>query len=203
MVARKLPHAKLQRESFFEGAATMRRVLLESPYKGVDWSETEENIRYARACMHDCFLRGEAPFASALLYTQEGVLNDKVPEERRLGIEAGLLWGECAEVSAVYVDRGIPDGVKKGIRRAIRIGRPREYRSLYGNSLPDEKFETELMQPALFESVVTDQGNGGSYCDGCKHTIDFTAITALGYCPHCERPLVWGEMHIPQGGSDF
>lgn len=181
----------------------MRRVLLESPYKGKDWSETEENIRYARACMHDCFLRDEAPFASVLLYTQGGILDDKVPDERKQGINAGLIWGECAMMSVVYIDRGIHEVMKKGIRRAIRVGRPYEYRSLYGNPLPDEKFEKELAKPALFESVVTDQGNGGSYCGGCKHTLDFTAITELGYCPHCERPLVWGEVSINRGGSDF
>jgi hypothetical protein len=117
---------------------TMRRVLLESPYKGKDWSEVEENLRYARSCMHDALARGEAPFASHLLYTQEGVLDDKVPEDRERGITAGLLWGECAELTVVYIDRGIGEGMKRGIRRARELGRPVEYRSLYGNLLPTE-----------------------------------------------------------------
>ena len=39
-------------------------VLLESPYAGY----VERNLAYARACMRDCLLRGEAPFASHLLY---------------------------------------------------------------------------------------------------------------------------------------
>lgn len=115
-----------------------RRVLLESPYKGTDWEQTEENIRYARECAHDCFVRGEAPFASHLLYTQEGVLDDRVPGERELGIAAGLLWGECAEATVVYVDRGMYEGMKRGIRSARELGRPVEYRSLYGNPLPTE-----------------------------------------------------------------
>lgn len=53
-------------------------VLLESPYAG----NVELNVTYARACMRDCLKRGEAPFASHLLYTQPGVLDDLVPNER-------------------------------------------------------------------------------------------------------------------------
>jgi hypothetical protein len=117
---------------------TMRLVLLESPYKGKDWSDVGENLRYARACMRDALLRGEAPFASHLLYTQEGVLDDKAPEDRERGIVAGLLWGERAEATVVYIDRGIGEGMKRGIKRARELGRPVEYRSLYGNLLPTQ-----------------------------------------------------------------
>ena len=85
----------------------MRRVILETPYKGNDWQDTEENIRFARLAAHDCFMLGEAPFASHLLYTQERILNDKVEEERKLGIEAGFLWKEAAERTVVYINRGI------------------------------------------------------------------------------------------------
>jgi len=101
-------------------------VLVESPFAGDVWN----NIEYARACMADCLKRGEAPFASHLLYTQEGVLNDNVPEERELGIEAGLLWGRFAKRTVVYVDRGISRGMRAGIARAITEGRPVEFRSL-------------------------------------------------------------------------
>ena len=64
----------------------MRLVIVESPYAG----DVEENVRYARACLADCLARGEAPFASHLLYTQPGVLDDDVPGERALGIAAGF-----------------------------------------------------------------------------------------------------------------
>lgn len=70
----------------------MRKVVVESPYAG----NVERNLAYARACLHDCLLRGEAPIASHLLYTQPGVLDDDRPEERKLGIEAGLVWGALA-----------------------------------------------------------------------------------------------------------
>jgi len=99
-------------------------VLLESPYAG----DIERNVAYARAAMHDCFQKGEAPFASHLLYTQEGVLRDDNPEERRLGIEAGLLWGAKAEKTVVYADYGITPGMRDGIERAKTAGRPVEYR---------------------------------------------------------------------------
>lgn len=67
----------------------MELVIIESPYAGTR-DDIESNVEYARAAMHDCLTRGEAPYASHLLYTQPGVLRDEVPEERRLGIEAGI-----------------------------------------------------------------------------------------------------------------
>lgn len=110
----------------------MKRVLIESPYGSPDESVVTENVRYARACLADSLRRGEAPFASHLLYTQPGVLRDELSSERALGIEAGLLWGSCAELTVVYTDRGITDGMRQGIERAMSEGRPVEYRVLFG-----------------------------------------------------------------------
>jgi hypothetical protein len=104
----------------------MRLVILESPYAG----DVELNLLYARACLRDCLLRGEAPLASHLLYTQPGVTDDRVPAERRLGIAAGLAWGRVAEATVVYEDYGITAGMREGIARAEREGRPVEYRRL-------------------------------------------------------------------------
>lgn len=87
---------------------------------------------YARAAMRDCLLRGEAPYASHLLYTQDGVLNDDYPDERALGIEAGLCWGKKASKTVVYIDLGISNGMAEGIQRAKREGRPIEQRTLPG-----------------------------------------------------------------------
>lgn len=105
----------------------MRRVIIESPYAG----DVERNTEYARKCMHDSLMRGDAPFASHLLYTQPHILDDLVPAERHLGIEAGLCWGTVAEVSVVYTDYGITSGMQRGIERANACGRPVEYRRLY------------------------------------------------------------------------
>lgn len=87
---------------------------------------------YARAAMRDCLLRGEAPYASHLLYTQPGVLNDDDPEERAQGIEAGLEWGFAADKTVVYTDLGISEGMQQGIDRAKAERRTIEYRKLEG-----------------------------------------------------------------------
>ena len=107
----------------------MKRVILESPYAG----DIIRNTNYARACLRDCLLRGETPFASHLLYTQPGVLDDQVQEERKLGIDAGLAWGKVAEATVVYTDYGISSGMKYGIARAKKEGRLVEYRQIFRN----------------------------------------------------------------------
>ena len=104
----------------------MRRVILESPYAG----NVGENVAYARAAVRDSLLRGEAPIASHLLYTQPGILMDDVPDERRLGIETGLAWRSAAEASVVYLDLGVSPGMGQGIAAAEAAGIPVEYRSL-------------------------------------------------------------------------
>lgn len=109
----------------------MRRVILESPYAAGGGRSVEENVAYARACLRDSLLRGEAPIASHLLYTQPGVLDDDIPEEREMGILAGLAWGHEAEATVVYVDHGVSRGMRYGIERAEREGRPVERRMLY------------------------------------------------------------------------
>jgi len=101
-------------------------VILESPFAG----DIEKNLEYARKCMRDCFMRGEFPFASHLLYTQDGILDDSLPKERKLGIRAGLCWGEFASKTVIYTDLGITDGMKQGIERAEKDGREVEMRKL-------------------------------------------------------------------------
>lgn len=59
------------------------------------------------------------------------MLKDHIPEERRLGITAGLAWGRVADATVVYVDRGLSLGMKYGIMYAKREERPIEYRTLY------------------------------------------------------------------------
>jgi hypothetical protein len=105
-------------------------VIIESPYAG----EVTANVKYARACMADAFKRGETPFASHLLYTQEGILDDLIPEERRRGIEAGFAWAALAgsrAVRAVYMDLGVSDGMLKGIAHAKKLDQHIDYRKLY------------------------------------------------------------------------
>jgi hypothetical protein len=100
----------------------MRRVILESPYAG----EIDRNLAYARRAMHDSLRRGEAPMLSHLLYTQ--VLEDNDHEQRALGIDAGLAWGDVSQATVCYVDHGISRGMLFGLQHAIRAGRVVELR---------------------------------------------------------------------------
>ena len=99
-------------------------IIIETPYCG----DVEGNIAYARACLLDSLRRGEAPIASHLLHTQ--VLEDMRPDERSVGIEAGLAWYRVATKCVVYSDRGISAGMKMGIDRAMQHDVAVEYRSI-------------------------------------------------------------------------
>lgn len=95
-----------------------KKVIIETPYSG----NVERNIQYARECLLDSLTRGEYPLASHLLYTQ--VLDDEIPEEREMGIEAGLAWSEVLDYTVCYIDYGISSGMKYGIERAKQNNKP-------------------------------------------------------------------------------
>ena len=82
-------------------------VIIESPYAG----DIDANVEYARKAMADSLKRGEYPIASHLLYTQPGILRDEIPDERELGIRAGLAWRRVADQAVFYVDRGWSGGM--------------------------------------------------------------------------------------------
>lgn len=118
-------------------ADKFRLVIVESPFAG----DVEKNQDYARVCMRDCLLKGDAPYASHLLYTQPGVLDDLNKAERKLGIESGLQWGALAQASVVYLDLGVSEGMKQGIERAKVEGREVEYRQLPEFDLWNKEYE--------------------------------------------------------------
>jgi hypothetical protein len=95
------------------------RVIVESPFAG-----GFGNVKYGRECLRDCINRGESPFAAHLLYTQKGLLDDRLPEERSKGMGAALGWLEVADYVAVYMDLGITPGMVVGIVRAAKLGKP-------------------------------------------------------------------------------
>ena len=103
-------------------------VILESPFA----SNIPVNTAYARLCIKDSLTRGESPMAAHLLYTQPFILNDNIPRERKLGMDAGLAWLAVADRSVVYTDRGISPGMKYGIETAQKHAVPVEYRTLPG-----------------------------------------------------------------------
>lgn len=106
-------------------------VIIESPLAANLERTVEQHRVYARACMRDSVIHhGEAPFASHLLYDQPGLLDDLNPVERAFGIEAGLAWGTKADLTAVYTDCGISNGMRMGIARAEKEGRQVVYRTI-------------------------------------------------------------------------
>ncbi len=104
----------------------MKRVIIESPYAG----DIEANVAYAREAMRDCLMRGEAPYASHLLYTQPGVLKDEIPAERQHGIDAGFAWRQSAELTVFYVDLGWSRGMHAGLADCKAKRMPFEVRCL-------------------------------------------------------------------------
>ena len=109
----------------------MARVVIESPYKG----DVERNLAYAKTAMLDSILRGEAPFASHLLYTL--VLNDKLIAERERGITMGQAWLLEANLVAFYTDLGISPGMNESLKllKSKRIRVPFEMRKVNSNVL--------------------------------------------------------------------
>lgn len=108
----------------------MKLVAIESPFGSSDPAVVRRNVAYARLCLRDCLERGEAPYASHLLYPQPEVLDDQDPSERALGINAGLAWGDEAELKVVYTDLGTTKGMRLGIDHSESIGQGIEYRQL-------------------------------------------------------------------------
>jgi len=82
-------------------------VALESPYAG----DVARNITYAlKAFTHSLTKLNEYPIASHLLYPQ--VLNDLDPDERALGIAAGLAWALKCNYAVFYIDYGYSAGMQ-------------------------------------------------------------------------------------------
>ncbi len=102
----------------------MKLVTIESPLAG----DFERNLRYARWCLRDSLLRGEAPFASHLLYPQ--CFNDATPEERSIGLFAGQAFIQRVDLVVLYVDFGISAGMHAAEDTAQLFGIPTEIRTL-------------------------------------------------------------------------
>lgn len=105
----------------------MKRVVIESPWRG----NVQENRAYAIEAVHDSLVRrGEAPIASHLLIAAHGILDDGVPMQREVGIEAGHAWIMYADLVAIYQDLGITHGMRLAIDKAEFHGIPISYRSI-------------------------------------------------------------------------
>lgn len=141
-------------------------VVLESPYAG----NIATHIQYAQRAMHDCLVnRREYPIASHLLYPQPHILDDQIPHQRQLGIQAGLAWAQYAQQTVVYVDYGISPGTQQGIDDAIAHNRPVTYRYIKRNPMKYLQYVLE------FATVLT--------------AIAMTALTVWSLLSH-QHPLV-------------
>lgn len=105
-----------------------RLVCVESPYRATDAFTLEQHKTYAEYAMQDCFKRGEAPFASHLLYTP--ILDDDCLPERLQGIEAGLLWGVHCDFVASYRDMGLSEGMRQAEEHWGKLGKRIERRTI-------------------------------------------------------------------------
>ena len=94
------------------------RTILESPYSG----NVERNRLYAVQCLQDMLKRGEAPFASHLLYPK-GFLEYST-ENRDAGMRAAFAWTPVAQQVIVYTDLGLSSGMIRGIARAEGLELP-------------------------------------------------------------------------------
>lgn len=109
----------------------MKIVCLESPFKPseADVAKYEgrytradllrQNINYARLALLNALSRGEAPFASHLLYTQ---VWSESADLRDAGIKAGIEAHQVCHTVALYVDLGISKGMQLAADHASLIG---------------------------------------------------------------------------------
>lgn len=114
-------------------------VCIESPFRPSDadvskyegrYSRAEllrQNIIYARLAVLNSLLRGEAPLASHLLYTQ--VWSEK-PELRENGIKAGIEMHYRCDLVALYTDLGVSSGMESAEKHAGLINVERGQRTI-------------------------------------------------------------------------
>lgn len=96
--------------------------------------EVGENIEYAQFAANYLVKQGYPSFASHLYYTQPNILDDTIPEEREVGIQAGFnlldsLWQTIEENEdevikelkcnpVFFIDYGVSGGMMAALRRA-------------------------------------------------------------------------------------
>lgn len=118
----------------------MQKVIVETPYS----SDRPLNIAYLKACLRNCILRNESPYASHWMIAESGILNEDDPAERKLGIELGHLWITHDNTSIFYLDRGFSHGMALGLQARLRIDRKFIFRILGGEWANNPAWETSV-----------------------------------------------------------
>lgn len=150
----------------------MERVIIESPYAG----DVRRNTAYARRAMLHSLRLGEAPFVSHLNYTQ--VLDDTHPEEREMGIEAGLAWRRGASYAVFYLDFDWSPGMRRAHVLYEEEGFPYELRYILTPAQRQELVD-ESMKPRV--QAIADVLDPGSFVSNLVEKLEAMA----SYCvPH-------------------
>jgi hypothetical protein len=162
--------------------------VIESPYAG----NIEHNVAYARACMKRALDEGMAPYASHLLFTQPNILDDTVPVERKLGMEAGFAWGAKAPLVIFCVDLGWSRGMNEGLARA---------------QARNARIRTWTLGPPWSDAVPSDAAMDFAvervYCRPENHLpYDMPVRIAFSgwYCPHCLAHVPLRECDVKRLG---
>ena len=88
-----------------------------SPYRG----DTERNVKYAQELTRRAVCTSHIPITPHLYITQ--ALDDRNPEERALGMEAGLHLLEPCECIMIGGRYGISEGMRYEIEWAHKMGK--------------------------------------------------------------------------------
>ena len=109
-----------------------------SPYRG----DTERNAKYAAALTRAAIVKGYTPITPHLYITQ--ALDDRNPEERALGMEAGLHLLEPCECIMIGGRYGISEGMRYEIEWAHKMGKNFSFADCGKLNGKDEGFLREM-----------------------------------------------------------
>lgn len=109
-------------------STSLRRVVVETPYRATLERTTEQHRLYLTHALRDCVMRQESPYASHGLLIE--ALDDDDPVERALGMKCGWAWAEKADAVVIYCDLGVSPGMRESIALYEKMGLPIERRKL-------------------------------------------------------------------------
>jgi hypothetical protein len=123
------------------------RVQIESPFSAPTLEGTIIRAAYTQMAIHHSLTLHESPFASHWMYPP--VLNDNLPEERKLGMEAGFARYIESDRIALYLDLGMSGGMRAGLEVASQYNIPVVERRLYDATLTLEEIEERIRADAI------------------------------------------------------
>jgi hypothetical protein len=97
----------------------MKSAYICSPYRAKDEAELDRNIDYAQEITRKALLAGYAPITPHLYLTQ--CLNESIPEERDIGMAAGLNLMKQCDFVVVGIRYGVSEGMERELQEAERL----------------------------------------------------------------------------------